>query len=828
MPHTRDSAAGNPGDSGFDAAWYHASFPDVALLGMAPETHFRRYGRLMGRAPNARAAQAGGRASATTRAPQTTPPRPGTELLAAHEIARRGDHEGALAFARGHLPPEFAHTLHVLAANRAAAGGDRAGWLGHLNRYLAHFGMAPLRLTGDGHDNLLAGLTGAAPLPAVTDGPLVSVIMPAFNAGRTIDYAIRSILDQSWRNLELLVVDDASSDGTGDIIRSLAARDSRIRPLHNAANVGPYVSKNIALTQARGEWITGHDADDWAHPERIARQMDFCDTSKTPVCMSGTVRMAADGSFVRLARINEFHHDGACRSALISLMVHAQYFHDLPGFWDSVRVSGDAELLRRIEALRGRPVPQLARVTMLCLDNPAGLTNHPTLGHSAAGISPHRQQYRRAYTGFHAGLTPLTGRLAFPAPERRFPVPAEISVRPEAIAAAIEGHERAGLRLSCRESVDVALVTSLRFPGGNASSTMDEALFLRRMGLSVKLVHAPVDIALGRPRADRFRPLAPETVNWSAVQELSARVVIARQPWVLTSHAFREIAPRITAGHLFVVVNNSHLRESGEPVYDRGDLIAAVQTVRAGSVTFCPISPVIRAELQEHIDATGAGIRLSAEDWTPTFTLEDYRLPPQARMQPPFCIGRHGRDGLDKWLEEPGDLRRAYPAGADFRIAVLGGARRADQILGARPANWTVHEFGSLAPRDYLRGLDAFVFFPHSRRIEAFGRTIVEAMLAARPVILPHSFEATFGDLPLYATPDRVEGLVRALARDDAGRIAWLREVQAIAAARYASPVIARRLAGTGLDLAGPDSTAAGLSPAALRFRQRLDRAARE
>ena len=138
------------------------------------------------------------------------------------------------------------------------------------------------------------------------------------------------------------------------------------------------------------------------------------------------------------------------------------------------------------------------------------------------------------------------------------------------------------------------------------------------------------------------------------------------------------------------------------------------------------------------------------------------------------------------------------------------------------PANWTVHGFGEITPRDYLAGLDVFVYFPQSTLVEGFGRTVAEAMMAAVPCILPRTLERTFGDLAFYAEPAQVRPLIDALARDDAARIRFLREVQAIALDRFSSRMIEGRFAGAGLFAEADTAGAASLSPASREWRARL------
>ncbi len=105
--------------------------------------------------------------------------------------------------------------------------------------------------------------------------PLVSVILPAYNAGRHIGAAIASILAQSFGDFELLVIDDGSADGTVGAVEKFD--DPRIRVLRNDGNRGIVFSLNRGIEEARGRYIARMDADDIARPERLARQVAFMD-----------------------------------------------------------------------------------------------------------------------------------------------------------------------------------------------------------------------------------------------------------------------------------------------------------------------------------------------------------------------------------------------------------------------------------------------------------------------------------------------------------------------------------------------------------------------
>jgi len=101
---------------------------------------------------------------------------------------------------------------------------------------------------------------------------LISVIMPAYNASNTIEHSTASILNQSYQNIELIIVDDASSDNTQSKLKKIALSDSRVKIVRHRNNQGCYVSRNNALKEVESNIVTIQDADDIAHPDRILKQ----------------------------------------------------------------------------------------------------------------------------------------------------------------------------------------------------------------------------------------------------------------------------------------------------------------------------------------------------------------------------------------------------------------------------------------------------------------------------------------------------------------------------------------------------------------------------
>jgi glycosyltransferase involved in cell wall biosynthesis len=100
---------------------------------------------------------------------------------------------------------------------------------------------------------------------------LVSIVMPAYNAGLFIENAIGSIIAQEYQNWELLIADDGSTDNTRQIVDRYL--DPRIKSFHNESNLGYLKACNKVLALCRGQFITFQDADDWSAPDRLSKQL---------------------------------------------------------------------------------------------------------------------------------------------------------------------------------------------------------------------------------------------------------------------------------------------------------------------------------------------------------------------------------------------------------------------------------------------------------------------------------------------------------------------------------------------------------------------------
>jgi FkbM family methyltransferase len=177
----------------------------------------------------------------------------------------------------------------------------------------------------------------------------ISVIVPAYNAQDTIGTALRSLTEQTWRDLEIIVVDDCSTDATHSIVSEMAAADPRIVPLRAERNGGPYAARNLALDVATGEFITTHDSDDWSHPKKIELQVAYLAKNQAVmgVCTCW-VRVYADFSISSNWRIGDQTVHWSHSSFLFRRAVLERI-----GGWDPVRVGGDTEYIWRMRSVYG-------------------------------------------------------------------------------------------------------------------------------------------------------------------------------------------------------------------------------------------------------------------------------------------------------------------------------------------------------------------------------------------------------------------------------------------------------------------------------------------
>lgn len=622
-----------------------------------------------------------------------------------------------------------------------------------INAVFRRFGLAPVGKRDPAAPLSLDNLRGEG--AQVGEGSLVTVIVPVWNAGTTLATALRSLAEQTHAALEVLVVDDASTDASADVAAGFARADPRFRLIRQQANAGSYAARNRALAEARGEFVTVQDADDWSHPERIARHLADLTARRAPFNVSDWARATGALQFWGPWRLGP-----NLVGANFSSVFFRRELVDRVGPWDTARVSADREFAARIERLHGLG-PQRAFLPSAPLafgrSAPDSLTR-ASATHAATLLHGVRREYREASAFWHAGLDPARIRAeGWQGEPPFFPAPRLIRGTP--------GPE---------PRHDALFIGDFNLKGGAFQSAMQMIRAARAAGLDVALLHyrrydldptRPLDPAVRRFAADHgVRIVAPG-------EQVRAETVIVTYPAVLDQPMDR--FPEIAHERLAVVVNQMAERDRAgrERAYDPARVRVNLAELLGSEGAWIPISARVRTLM-------AADPRYPAphpDTWTPLIDLAEWRAGPATRSGPTRqrpVLGRHGRDDPLKWPRDPAALAAAYCADRPCEVRFLGGARQARARLRRWPRNWHDQPFGAEDVRAFLAGLDVFLHFPDPDYIEEFGRAPMEAMAAGVPVILPPEFEPTFGPAALYAPPEGVWPLVERLWQDAAFRAA--------------------------------------------------------
>lgn len=133
--------------------------------------------------------------------------------------------------------------------------------------------------------------------------PVVSVVTPLFNAQKYIESAIASVVAQTYTDWEMIIVDDCSTDGGGDIASRYAAADPRIRYYRNEENRGIAWTRNRAMELAEGRYLAFLDSDDVWRPDKLAKQLALMTETGSPFCYGSCGVIDAEGQDMHRDRI---------------------------------------------------------------------------------------------------------------------------------------------------------------------------------------------------------------------------------------------------------------------------------------------------------------------------------------------------------------------------------------------------------------------------------------------------------------------------------------------------------------------------------------------
>lgn len=221
--------------------------------------------------------------------------------------------------------------------------------------------------------------------------PEVAIIITAHNSEETIDYCIDSLLKQTFRKIQIIIVDDASTDKTYEVIKYYSKKYKNVIAVRNKINVGTYCSKNIALNfvSSSVKYITCMDADDWAHPEKIERQVLAIETNNSVASVSYWVRFTKNGEPWAL---NNCPYLSLNRSSFMFVFKKLLTIGEEKKIWDSVRIGADRNIIKKTELMYGKEAIVKLKIPLsIGLKSGTSLTSSKKTGNQSV-----RGRYNRA------------------------------------------------------------------------------------------------------------------------------------------------------------------------------------------------------------------------------------------------------------------------------------------------------------------------------------------------------------------------------------------------------------------------------------------------
>ncbi|HET6482295.1 MAG TPA: glycosyltransferase family A protein [Actinoplanes sp.] len=567
--------------------------------------------------------------------------------------------------------------------------------------------------------------------PERVEGPhRVSVVVTAYRPDRGLITAVRSILAQSWRNTEVIIVDDASPPEFEGVLQAAVALGDRIKLVRMPVNSGTYAARNAGLDAAGGEFVTFQDSDDWSHPLRVERQVrplidDRRLVATTSDGLAVTGQLLGNRPGVRSGRFNPS-----------SLLLRRGPVLRTVGYFDRLRKAADSEYIGRIEAAFGAGrVRHVDSLPLALIRLSAGSLSRSEI--RAHWMHPARTAYRSAYQRHHQLIAARQAGAFRPADgsDRAFPAPGHL------------------LGTVPERRYDVVMVADWRFLETAQRTAVDELKALARAGLRVAVLQLDSYRAI---QLRRIPPAAPvqDLINEGLVDRIAlddpveAALLVVRQAAVVQFTEGQTSGVR--AARALVVADRAPVRADGtDHRYEPSSCAAAVRRLFGADPLWVPQDPGVRAALRtvENLDPEDLPVALAPTGWavdrTQASTVAGVDLCDAANWPP---------DAADSLA-----VLRRLPE-ADVRV------RLPDRPAGTCDVpvepTWLGYQTADLAPRPFLHQLDFYLHFPPRTAPEWYSRPALEAAAIGCVVVLPQRFQAFYGDAAVYCTRAEAAALI--------------------------------------------------------------------
>ena len=618
---------------------------------------------------------------------------------------------------------------------------DYRKWLASFNQVFEYYNLAPIGLRDD---KGLLPFDRLEAFPAHTEisvGPLVSVVLTVFKPDEMrLLTSVNSILNQTWRNLELIVVNDCSGREYDDIFERLKQLDERLTVIHAPENRGTYAARNIGYAAANGLYITGQDDDDWSHPERIEYQVNFMESNPHVIgCRINAVRC---DDFLGRVRVGS----SPLGQNASSLFIRREGYEQAGGFLEA-RKAADTEYHFRVEAATGRPVKTLKQPLSIIRILEGSLSR----GDYAPGwVHSSRRSFRSSYVHWHNNVCPeklYVGDYTSPAVKipRRFKIKDDTEFLPK---------------------FDVVFAGDWEQFGDQQKEMLEEISALHHAGFRLGILNFQSDWEANRVVMAPLNDSIQKMINEGVVDEvfydesIDIGLLIVRGPSVLQFFTYE--TSNLWIDSIFVVADEPPANLDGTNIkYLVEDCRQNSKRAFGLEPKWVPTGPRIRKILEHYVKSSS----LSSFDMSGTINLDNWRHKRLGYRSTVPVVGRHSRDEPMSWPNEVNLIEEAYPMDGRFDVRIRGSATRPLGILGADryPSGWTVYQQDEISVPSFLYSLDYFVFYQHPQAGDFPRRKILEAIAAGVVAILPRELEAVFGEAALYGDESETQDIITRL-----------------------------------------------------------------
>ena len=623
--------------------------------------------------------------------------------------------------------------------NISGSAEQYSEWLAGFNRPFVENGLLPI----DSAPSSISSfeelkVSGIVPRD---DKLKVTVIMTSYKPAREVFLlAVRSILNQTWRNIELLIVDDASPNEYKEVLDSVRALDSRIRVIELPKNGGTYRARNVGVSEASGDFITGQDSDDWSHPERIAQQVNFLlKNSSSPGAVVEAIRMNDD--LVRMFPGRKPH-----RLCEVSLMLRPELAKEVGGYLDA-RKGADSEFRRRIEGYTGQEVQTIEKplyLTRIGHESLSGADFKPGWSH------PVRRAFWNASEYWHEN-TPRELLSLATAKTTPIPVPNRFKITSPAYG----------------PHFDVVFIGDWRSFSGVQRGMVDEITALADRGRRVGIMHLESLMSPSK-QTTRLCGDVQVLINQGYIEEIipdenaSSEVAVIKDPTILQFAPNDDI--NFVAQTTLISAEIPPPGNAAEPLYQPADCHENAKSLFNGEVIWTSVDPSIHHGLTTHqprirVHPLRQPVAFKTQRWLNNRSKLAGGLP---------ILGRHAENLESLWPNSIETTNQLWPADDNAEVRILGDARALLRKHNKRryPPTWVNFRDEEIKPEAFMSCLDFFVYYPAEDYAQSFSREALEASASGALVILPKNFEKMHGRSAVYASPSEVSRLIHSFTQD--------------------------------------------------------------